>query len=180
MLKKTTGKLAVSLVGSIFAADLLSAILLLCVGSWLDHRAVKLLYTAISSLILLTIIYSSAWREGYRDPNRVKYGHMPQFMAKGVIAGLLADIPMAFLTLAYLIMSIAHWYSDLMRFIYLVGNISFIFVLNHFHLSLPLLLILLLLPPVISHAGYVMGYRQISITSRLVYKKKKPSAQPKK
>lgn len=179
MLKKTTGKLAVSQIGSVFAVDLLASILFLCLGNWLDHRAAKLVYTAAGILILFALLYSTAWREGFRDPNRVKYGHMPRFMAKGVIAGLLADIPFAVLTAAYLIMSAVNWHATLIRVIYMVCNIEFTFVINHFGMAAPVLLLLLLPLPVFSQAGYYMGYRQISILSRLVYKKK-PSPRVKK
>lgn len=179
MLRKTTGKLALSLIGSVFAVDLLASILFLSLGNWMDHRAAKLAYTALSLLILFALLYSTAWREGFRDPNRVKYGHMPRFMAKGVIAGLLADIPFAVLTAAYLIMSAVHWHATLIRVIYMVCNIEFTFVINHFNMSVPLLLLLLLPLPAFSQAGYFMGYRQISVLSRLIYKKK-PSAQVRK
>lgn len=172
MLKKTTRKLGVALIGTMLGADLVALILFACFGNWLGHGAAQTAYTVLAVLLLLWMIYGAAWNEGYRDPNRVHYGHMRKFLPKGLIAGCLAEIPFAAVTLLFGVNLAAHWNSVWIRLAYSFLHIPYIFALNHFQDAAWLLLLLILPAPVLAGAGYVMGYRQIALISRLVYKKK--------
>lgn len=172
MLKKTTLKLGGTLIGSMLGADLIALILFACFGNWLDHRAAKTAYTVLAVLLLLWMIYGAAWNEGYRDPNRVHYGHMSKFLLKGLIAGGLAEIPFAAVTLLFGVNLAAHWNSVWIRLAYFVLHIPYVFSLNHFQNAAWLMLLLILPAPALAGAGYVMGYRQIALMGRLVYKKK--------
>lgn len=174
MLKKTTWKLGASLIGSTLGADLIAMILFACFGNWLDHRGAKIAFTLVSVLLLLWMIYSTAWNEGYRDPNRVKYGHMRQFLPKGLVAGCMAEVPLALVTLLFAVNLSTRWDNVWIRLVYFFCHIPYVFIINHFHTAIWLLAVLVLPVPVFAAAGYVMGYRQILLLGRLVYKRKPP------
>lgn len=175
MLKKTTLKLGAALVGTMLGADLIALILFACFGNWMSHSAAQTAYSILAILLLLWMIYGAAWNEGYRDPNRVHYGHMQKFVLKGLIAGCLAEVPYAIVTLLFGINLAAHWNNVWIRLIYFFLHIPYVFVINHFQNAAWLMLLLIVPAPILAGAGYAMGYRQISLFSRLVYKKKKPS-----
>jgi hypothetical protein len=130
----------------------------------------------ICLLIYIAILYGTAWHEGSKDPNRVNYGHMNKFMAKGLVAGLFALIPYAVLLLAFLVSSLAYAHTTcatVLNAIFRVVNIQFVLFSDSI-ISNPALCFLYLLPlPIISCVGYIMGYKRITLISKMIYKNSK-------
>lgn len=145
-------------------------------GGLVSHTAGKVFLGILCILVYIGIVYSSAWHEGSKDPNRVKYGHMNKFMAKGFVAGLLASIPYAALTTTYIVSHAALAKSTaaiIIETIYRMINIQYI-VFGDGFLAFPISCFLLLLVlPAISEAGYVAGYHQFTMMSKILYKNPK-------
>ena len=127
-------------------------------------------------LVYIGIVYSSAWHEGSKDPNRVKYGHMNKFMAKGFVSGLIATIPYAALTTTYFVTQAALANSTARIVIgsaYRILNIQYVVFSDGF-LAFPVVCFLLLLVlPAITELGYVSGYHQFTMLSKILYKNPK-------
>lgn len=219
MLKQTTVKLALSILGTSFIAVVLAFIILLTFGSigagsagsassaasgssavsssaasssaasgqgapaaagaatgLLGSLAGRIVLGGVCILIGAALIYSTAWREGNRDPNRVHYGHMRKFPAKGLVAGLLASIPYFLLWLAFLLSQSAAAGSSaavVLEVVYRICNLQYV-VLNDAVIRLPAACFVFLLPlPLFSAAGYLAGYRHFAILPLLMYKKSK-------
>lgn len=121
-------------------------------------------------------IYSAAWREGRRDPNRVNYGHMKKFMQKGLIAGLIATVPNAVLTILFIVThgSISRsLFGSVINVIYRIVNIQLV-VFGDRYLNIPIICIaFLLIVPIISCVGYLAGWHNIALIRRIIYKKNK-------
>lgn len=127
-------------------------------------------------LIFIALLYNTAWHEGSRDPNRVKYGHMDKFMLKGFVAGLLALIPYVILTTAFLITNSEKATSTagiIIGILYRFSNIQYI-VFSDAFTNIPIVCYLLLFVlPAASAVGYLAGYRNIVIISKILYKNQK-------
>lgn len=141
----------------------------------------KIFLAALCILIFVALIYTTAWHEGDRDPNRVKYGHMPKCMSKGFVAGLLATIPYAVLWLCFWISHAAAGgtiAANVFEVVYRILNLQYVLI-SDAPLQMPALCILFLLPiPLISAAGYIVGYRHFALLPRLVYKNRKQTKKP--
>jgi hypothetical protein len=145
-------------------------------GGLISHTAGRLFLGIISILIYIAIVYNTAWQEGNKDPNRIKYGHMDKFMAKGLVAGLLASIPYAVLTTVFIVSQAISQNGTagiVINTLYRFLNIQYI-VFGDGYLNYPFLCFLLLLVlPAISMAGYIAGYHRIVFISKIIYKNQK-------
>lgn len=175
MLRQTTKKLALSLLGTALVGDLFAIILVFSFSIIISKLGVWALYCVfiLNLVIYFLFVYIKAWEEGFRDPTRVQYKRMEKMIGKGAVAGLLADIPFA---LFYVLLVVTHytaWNADVFALIFNFLNMPFNFFFNlPAFKSMPWLNFTLLLPlPAIAQLGYYLGYRQISLTHRLVYKK---------
>lgn len=145
-------------------------------GGLLGSLAGKIFLGGACILITAALVYTTAWHEGNRDPNRVNYGHMRYFPAKGLVAGSLASAPYFILWLCFLI-SHKVWAGSaaatVFEVVFRICNLQYV-VLNDSLLQQPALCFVFLLPlPLFSAAGYLAGYRRFAILPRLVYKKSK-------
>lgn len=214
MLKKTTYKLSLSLLGTFVVCFILSFFIIISLaplgakqasqssssttstsstassssdsvsyfeseateGGLLASTGGRIYLAAIAILITEGAIYSCAWREGNRDPNRVKYGHMKKFMPKGFVAGLLSIIPNFILTILMLATAgLGNVLGGVVNAIYRIVNIQFV-ILGEGYMKIPIASIaLLLVIPLVSGIGYISGYHHFEILPKLVYKHKKPS-----
>jgi hypothetical protein len=152
-------------------------------GGLISYSFGKFILGTLSIIITLAILYSTAWHEGTRDPNRIKFGHMKEFKLKGLVAGLLANIPMFILTTIFFISSAVtstNAFGMVISILYRIANIQYI-VFSDAFLYVPIVCyLLLLIMPVISELGYLAGRRNISLVSKLVYNNKKPVGKGKK
>lgn len=148
-------------------------------GGLLAHTSGKVFVGIICILIYIALLYVTAWHEGSKDPNRVNYGHMNKFMAKGLVAGLFASIPYAVLLLTFIISRLFYAQATsttIITAVFRVVNIQFV-LLSDSIINNPVLCFLYLLPlPIISCVGYIMGYNRIVLTSKIIYKNSKKSS----
>lgn len=189
MKKYTTLKLAGTLFGTSVICDMM-LVFLTVAFSFLNTSAfskispalvvaVDIVNLLLNLFIYIDYLFKKAWEEGYRDPNRVNCGHMKKFMAKGLVAGLMADIPYAVLAVLTVFCGAFHLDRAFMGLIFLYANVTFfspVGILLNYGLR-PLLFLFLIPLPLISAVGYVVGYRRLGFSFRFLYKKnKKPAA----
>lgn len=206
MLKKTTYKLSLSILGSFVIGFILSFFIVISLAplgaksvsqsssaptssssssvSYFESEATeggivattggRLFLMAIAILITEGFIYSCSWREGNRDPNRVKYGHMKKFMPKGFVAGLLSIIPNFILTILMLATDgMKNAFGIIVNAVYRIANIQFV-IFGDGYMKFPIACFaLLLVVPIASGLGYISGWYNFAIIPKLVYKKKK-------
>ena len=147
--------------------------------------AAMILLNVLSEVIMLIMlaifIFTPVQEKGQRDLTQVKYRKGKEDKLCGLKIGLLAGIP-AFA--AYLLLIVAKltglmpWYLLAYRYI----NICFLPIINAVagtavasaDISWLALLVFLLLQayiPLVCHVAYTIGYKQIDVTGKLVYKK---------
>ena len=134
-------------------------------------------------MLLIVMPYSILWERGDKDCNSVHFGHMQEDKLRGLKVGLMASIPSI---LAYLILVLSKLglISSSYVFIYRFLNLAFIPVYNGLvgtaGISWGGMAVLLLTVAVVPLTGYIaywLGYRQISLSEKIIYvnpnKKKK-------
>lgn len=172
MFKNSTAKLSLSLFGSAILGLVLSSFIVI-MSSVMHRLIIKLFFTMATLLIYGGLIYATAWREGGKDANKVKFGRMEKFMLKGLAAGALASVPFLIIYLLYLISSLTKWHPILFPALFRIFNMYLLDLVN-FLILRPFVSAVFLIPlPFFSCFGYCMGYGHKSILYRLVYKKKK-------
>ncbi len=136
--------------------------------------------TQTFTLVLLTaFIYPKLWRIGAKDSNAVHFGRKPENVLYGLKVGLLASVPGVLILIAFLLFggnvpvsayafTNASFYTVITSFIKAGVRFSQISVLKKVLLFLPLLYV-----PAVSEAAYLLGYKDISLSEKLVYKNKK-------
>ena len=146
-------------------------------------NAVFLTVTQIFSLLLLmAFVYPNLWHLGAKDSNLVRFKHQEEDNLKGLKIGAVSQIPAFLLWVATLIFAFGvkpALPTALYRFIN-CNFYSFIQVVFGSAQTLGELktvqLILLLLPLAvvmfIAWLGYFLGYKDFSISEKLIYKKK--------
>lgn len=126
-------------------------------------------------------MYSPVYELGFKESNLVRFKHAEQDLLRGLKIGIIAD---GFFILTYIGLIIAKFAApDMPISIYKlvnsyaysiieviggnakVGELSLIKVAL---LALPLLIV-----PAIATVGYILGYKGISISEKLIYKKTK-------
>ena len=128
--------------------------------------------------ILIVFVYPPLWHYGTKDSNLVAFNHKKKDLSTGLKVGLLASIPGAVFLAVLLFfknMPIVFYKflnSGVYGFLELIIGKSVTFG----ELGIPniiLLFALKLLVPIVAYLSYIMGYKNISISERLVYKKEK-------
>ena len=127
-------------------------------------------------------IYPEIWHNGTTDSNLVKFKHKNEDKLKGFKIGAVAAVPnylfLVFLVIAKLgvfpsfpVALYKFLNSSVYSFIQvIIGSVITVSELSAWRLAL--LFILPLLIPVVSGISYILGYNNISIGEKLVYKKK--------
>ncbi len=130
----------------------------------------------LSFVIYIALLYSTSWRAGSSDENRVRLGYLSDNKLRGFIAGLIAAIPgIVFAVLAFLSE------SGRVSFFEFIGQDGVVVInrflnqpigeLYQFIVGKPALNLLFpLVVPVISGISYILGRRGISIKQMLLYK----------
>ena len=143
--------------------------------------ALNVISQTIMFIILAVFIVSAMREKGQRDLTQVKYRGARQDKLCGLKIGVLTIIP-AFVAYLVLIFSkltgLMPWYLFAYRYI----NICFLPIINSVSATAALsseiswvaLLVILLLHlyiPLVCHVSYTMGYKQIFLADKLMYKK---------
>ena len=134
-------------------------------------------------LILISVTYTVLSKEGDRDSNAVQFGHMAYDPLRGLKVGLMAAVPSILSYLFLIVSKITGWVPQYVSFFRLT-NMPFLPLFNHLtpsavssaaDVSWPAILVMaisVIVVPLSCMIGYVMGYRHISLSENLVYKKK--------
>lgn len=147
-------------------------------------RTVFLSVTQILNLILvISFASSSVYKQGFKDANLVRTGHINADSLKGFKTGLIANIPFftLFVLLVILYLGIAPkflmtWYgylnSHLYSLIFLISGCSNGVTVSELSvLQFVLLFLSQFIVPAISGVAYILGFKEINFTDKLVYKK---------
>lgn len=150
------------------------------------ERTVFLVLTLIGTLWLTgTFIYGISWIYGNKDSNKVHFGRIKEDKWRGAKIGLLATIPYFLLFIVFLICGLGV-YEKASAIIYKFANcyaFGFIDMICGSDYTagmlswwkFVLLFALLFIPAIICELGYWLGYKDISISEKIVYKNKKKS-----
>ena len=180
---------ALKMTGSTLFATMFCVIVLVYM-SFLINEGVwgAIIYQAFNLLIYTPIIYMAAWRNGYKDKNLVHGRHMNEDRLRGVKIGLLSIVPYG-LCMIVMIFSKAGILPDLVplvRFLYAPFIVFFNLlvpnqlgpdlpqtVLDASYLGIFMASLLQLYIPVVTGVAYRLGYKDISLYHKLIYRSDK-------
>lgn len=168
-------KRAIKLAGGLLSGWLASMVWALLFTTFLgfsgDYPIVGVLIAIIVIMGYLVIIYSTAWRQGFRDRNMVNTGHLENVPLLGLYAGLLASAPSLLIAIWYFIarylVTDAFFITNIAVRIW---NLVFLQIIAATVETWPYILFLVLLPmPLAAQLGYSLGMRDISIAAKVIY-----------
>ena len=133
-----------------------------------------------TTMILMGFIYPSMWHLGAKDSNLVRFKHRKSDILRGLKIGLIAKIPALLILVAFLVFGRS----------LTVALYSFINCSNYGFINLicgagsnPIgqigvgqiigLFSLLLISPAVATVGYVLGFKDISVSEKFIYAGKK-------
>ena len=145
-------------------------------------KATFLFLTELFSMMMVVAFASTAsYKQGFKDSNMVRTGHRKKDMLKGLKIGLLGNIPffvvaarmiaascglaVGFKTSWYAFIS-GHFYSFIVWIVGSAETLGEVGVLQHI-----LLVLIQFIVPAISCVAYILGFKEINLTEKLVYKK---------
>ena len=149
-------------------------------------NAARNTFLVIAQLVGLSttalFIYPTVWECGNKDSNRVNFGRIKEDKLRGFKIGLAAMLPFFLLFIALIIFALGAYEKFaviLYKFIncYAFGFLDFIigdavYVSDLAFWQYPLIFITLFIVPVIAYIAYILGYKDISVIEKIVYKKK--------
>ena len=135
---------------------------------------------ALNMIIVISFASNSVYKQGFKDANLVRTGHLKVDNLKGFKIGLIANVPFFVLFAIVVVLSISVpsfrtvWYAFLNSHFYsfvlwISGDADIISKLSI--LQFVLLFALQLIVPIISGVSYILGFKEINFTDKLVYKK---------
>lgn len=131
-------------------------------------------------ILLVAMVYSKLWERGDKDNNRVNFNRMPEDKLRGLKVGLMAAIP-SFAFYLLLVVSKLGLITDKYFALYRFLNISFMPIINRLAgagvsssrdvswVSFLVILLTLSVVPLAAHLAYILGYKQISISEKIIY-----------
>lgn len=143
------------------------------------------IYFVISGICLLAYIffdYQDSWNRGVRDNNLVKYKYIKYNKYKGLISGLLSQIPGVIIIILILItLNKPSTYHDIFKLGYLILYAPTAPLVRYFQYSMPILFFLpAFICPIVSTIAYYCGYRNIGILQKMLYNQKNDRSKNKK
>ena len=174
----------------IFFIHIVNIIVMLVVGMLLQSigdlgleigsAATSAIITVICMGLYLVMTYLEGWRRGERDHNLVLFKHMEYNKFRGLIAGALSQIPGLICAIAIIIPSVDFTVERLGRYFYMNFNYMFVALdsaaaagtvsgfVYHLCYFIPIII-----APVIVGVSYNLGYNQVRVLDRLVWRKPK-------
>lgn len=134
----------------------------------------------IGVLLMTGFIYPNVWDLGAKDSNLVKFKHKKENKLRGLKIGLLAVAPAVLIMLLIFVfgrkifnvalfsMLFANFYGAIKAIsgsAHMVGELAV--------WQMAIMLLLLFIAPAISCGAYLLGYKDISLSERFIYKKNK-------
>ncbi len=172
----------------IFFVHIINIIVMLVVGMLLQSLgdlglevgsvATSAIITIICMALYLVTIYIEGWRRGERDHNQVLFKHMEYNKYRGLIAGALSQIPGVLCAIIIIFPSVDFAVERLGRYFYMNFNYMFVMLdsmtaagtvsgfVYHLCYFIPAII-----APVLVGIAYHLGYNQIRVLDRLMWKK---------
>ncbi len=180
MNKVTSFRLGIRIFLSMLLAGATGILLSFLLIGIVDAKWAQILVQTIILLIYYSVIYSTAWKDGYTEMNRVQCGFSTFDPFKGLKAGLFAIIPSYLLWGLMVALSMFHVNFD---GIYRIINFFAIYVINAFMdpnlavQDIPFIKLLLstcfiAFIPLLTFLAYFLGYKRFSFMELFVFKKK--------
>ena len=155
------------------------------VGSKLSNSGMAcflIVSQVVAFCLTCAFIYSELWHRGTKDSNLVKFKHKREDKLKGFKIGVASTVP-NYLFLIFLVVAKLGLFPKFPLALYKILNssvYSFIEVIigsavavsELTVLRLALLFILPLIIPAIAGVSYILGYKNISLSDKFIYKKK--------
>ncbi len=148
-------------------------------------KAALVAQDVISSIFMLLLLaafpYSILWPRGDRDKNAVNFGHMQEDKLRGLKVGLMASIPSC-IGYVLLVLSKLGVFWPGYYFFYRFANVPFMPIIDAVvprgiqlstevsWVGILVMLITVVFVPLISHVAYTLGYHQISLSEKFIYK----------
>ncbi len=135
----------------------------------------------LSMMMVIAFASSSSYKQGFKDINLVKIGQTKKDMLKGFKIGLIGNIPFFLLTAVIIAMAYGLlpkfytvWYAFLSGHFYslIIWITNGVKTLGELSVVQFILLVLIqFIVPVISGVAYVLGFKEINLAEKIVYKK---------
>lgn len=185
MKQKSNLKLAWGLFGTHVGGVILCAIVTFALITFVEARPLQVLTGCLSILIYAMLIFGSTWKMGYDDLNRVKFNRRQEDKIRGLKIGLLTTVPMFVLAIALLLAK-----AELLPNFYIIYKVVnahtlvFIDLIDHTFDGVQSAYLpnvswgqiiavcsLTLITPIVSEIGYLLGYKEIMVMDKIMYKK---------
>ena len=173
-IKKAYASFSGVLLAQNMMASLISLIVYTFFAIFFSDSGLALSTAIFGGMILLMMSYTAAWRVGQKDYNKVKFDRTIYKPLKGLICGSLSQAPLLILLVAGLALEgSTPWLMVAYRFLF--SSVLGIFDLAE--ISAVFYFIPLLFVPASAAVGYHLGYKRVSLSQRIMYKKSpdKPS-----
>lgn len=143
-----------------------------------DKTAMNVILFVLQMVLLTWFIYPNLWSQGDWDRNAVNFGRRAEDKLRGFKLGLLVAVPGI---LFYVVFAVGHWYGLNLFSAYNIGNMlfhGFFALVTGFAEGmngitggeLALMALHLLFIPAICGVSYLLGYKQIFVSEKLIYK----------
>jgi len=186
MNQKPLWKYAVSIFGAHVGGVVIAMILVISVLPISDNVIFQICCGIFILFIYWALVSGTGWKLGNDDLNRVHFNRMEKNLWRGVWVGLIACIPMFVLDLALIILTAFDCgaASEWGLVIYRVLNMHDMIFINLVAgtkdtlLTLPvwksiIISLMTLFTVLCVYSGYILGYKDIVLMDKLMYKNKK-------
>lgn len=146
-----------------------------------EKTAFLVITQVLSFITVLSFASGSVYKQGFKDSNLVRVGHIKKDVLKGLKIGFTANIPFFVLYVITVIMALGTaggfrtvWYAFLNSHFYSIilwicGGSETVAELGV--LKFVLLFAVQLIVPLISATAYVLGFKEINLFEKIIYKK---------
>lgn len=133
-------------------------------------RAVYWVFSALCLVLYIFCCYVDIWRKALRDFNLVKYEYITYNKYRGLLAGLVADIPGLIVIILILVTQAAGAasYVDVFKVAYFALYSPFVMLVSTFSGNI-LYFLPLIIPPVAGALAYHCGYHNIGLVAKFMY-----------
>ncbi|MGI6335549.1 MAG: hypothetical protein ACOXZM_00530 [Eubacteriales bacterium] len=152
---------------------IVSLVPLLVCTAYLTDFWTYIITTFVGMAVCFMLTYSAFWGTAERDRNLVLFGHIKEDKLRALRAALYASIPLAVLTLLYIVNVYVPFLPNWFTVAYKIFALPFLgFVMNARPPYAFLLIFICALSPLAAFLGYRNGYNLVRIMDRILYKQK--------
>lgn len=153
----------------------------------IPHKTTTVAWDVIAQIcitvMMCVFVYNNLWNLGFKDNNLVKIGEKAEDKLKGLKIGALAAVPSVILLIVLVIgkNTFAKTFTTatfsllnphLNRAVYLIAGSNGAYFKDLVLWQIVAIFGLLLIIPIVAYLSYLLGYKSILVSEKLVYKKK--------